>query len=119
MSTIKVYRKESAHPTRKPVKAVRAETERRIAALARVHRPSLQDFFLSGDFHKLPALSPQIIDNRALRILDHASAGWEVPADSLGRKGSADSSQAQSIILWIKKNLAGVVNPDEVSIVVE
>lgn len=117
--TIRIYRKEAAHRSRKPVKAVRVETERRIAALARVQRPALQEFFLSGEFHKLPALSPQVIDNRALRMLDHAEAGWDVPTDSLGRKGTADASQAQSIILWIKKNLGDVVNPDEVSVVVE
>ena len=120
MATIKVYRKAvSGGKGRAPGKAKRVQVEERIDTFARVKRPSLQDFFLSGDFAKLPALSPQVIDNRPRRITDHAEDGWEVPVDSLGRKGTADASQAQSILLWVKKNLADVVNPEEVSVVVE
>lgn len=119
MATIKVYRKVTGAKGRKPSKKAAQVAADRIATFARVQRPSLQDFFLSGEFLTLPALSPSVIDNRARRVTDHADDGWEVPADSLGRKGTADASQAQSILLWIKKNLPDVVNADEVSIVVE
>lgn len=116
---IRIYRKVAGTKGRKPTKAQRAAVEERVATFARVQRPALLEFFLSGEFTKLPALSPSVIDNRARRVTDHADAGWTVPTDSLGRKGVADASQAQSILLWIKKNLSDVVNPDEVSVVVE
>ena len=90
-----------------------------MSTFARVQRPSLLEFFLSGAFTKLPGLAPSVIDNRPRRVTEHADDGWEVPADSLGRKGVADASQAQSILLWIKKNLGDVIDADEVSVVVE
>ena len=126
MQTIKIYRKESA--LSRP-KFTRADVERfnRKAELGmmRVQRPSLQSFFIPAkagavsDFYKLPALSPGVIKNRGERILDHASAGWEIPLDSLGRGKEVTPSTAQSILLWIKKNLGEFVNPDDVSIVIE
>jgi hypothetical protein len=115
-NVVRLYRKASATPTRKPTKA-NAEKVRNIAALkARVTRPALLDHLLGGGFHAQAALPPAVIDNRAERIIEHHADGWTIPADSLGRPGTANP--ADSILLWIKKNVP-TVDPSEVSIVVE
>lgn len=116
-NAIRIYRKASKTATRKPGKA-KAESVRNLVALkCRVQRPGLLDHLLS-DFYSQPTMAPSVIDNKVDRILNHHSAGWTVPADSLGRKGSVDASTAQSILLWIKQNVP-TVDASEVSVVVE
>lgn len=117
-NVIRIYRKTSSASTRKPAKAAAEKVRTLVGLKCRVQRPALLDHFLSGDFHKQPALAPSVVDNRVDRIIEHHAAGWTVPADSLGRAGVVDASTAQSILLWIKQNVT-VVDPSEVSVVVE
>lgn len=114
-----LYRKATGRKVRKLSKADASALAERLELLARVKRPSLVAFFLSGEFNSLPALSTRCIDNRGHRLMEHRNDGWVIPDDSLGRSGTADRAQAQSIILWIKGNLSDVVDPDSVSIVVQ
>jgi hypothetical protein len=126
MSVVKIYRKSSGMARPKATKADHERFARMIETRAiRVERDSLAGFFIPAKvgtispFYKLPELSPSLVANRAARIMDHADAGWIVPLDSLGRGRTADASTAQSILLWIKKNLSAFVNADDVSVVVE
>lgn len=120
MPNVVIYRKDV--PGAKP-RLKKAEMERATALVemtSRVKRPSLLAFLADPKgFYGLPALAPKVIDNKAIRIIDHGHAGWVVPADSLGRSGTADRSQAESIKLWIGKNAAHLVNIDHVSVVIE
>jgi hypothetical protein len=112
---IRIYRKgEVGKVTKADADAIRRTT----AIACRVQRPALLEFFLSGEFGKLSVVPAQVIDNRAARILEHHTCGWTVPGDSLGRKGQVDASQAQSILLWIKKNVPAI-DAASVSVVVE
>jgi hypothetical protein len=131
---IKVYRKEcGAKPVNKLSKSEADKVRATVAAYSRVDRPELLDFFMptgkgKSAFHRLPALSPQVIDNRPLRLVEHADAGWVVPVSNLGRKAQSDpdaaqndQSTAQSVLLWLKKHAAanGLCDPAELSVVVE
>lgn len=122
--TLKIYRKSSPTPTRKP-SAAKAKAVAEALRVARVQRPELLDFFLSGEFHRLPAIPAAVIDNPVKRITEHGDEAWAIPEGSMGRapkSGERDyQSTGQSILLWCKKYLCetGVVSPDEISIVVE
>jgi hypothetical protein len=125
MDTVKIYRKDSGKDRPKATKAKIDATRKHLEIFCRVRRPDIEALFIPSkangvsDFYNLPKLSPQVIDNRPLRMTEHGDAGWIVPESNLGRKGAADASTAQSVLLWVKKNLADVVNPEDVSIVVE
>ncbi len=125
MSTMKIYRKESSASRPKVTKGELDQIERKLTLLTRVRRPELESFFIPKNgtavspFYKLPAIPSAVIDNPGLRQLDHAGDGWVIPVGSWGRSDTADRSTAQSIVLWIKKNLADVVNVQDFSIVVE
>lgn len=113
-----IYRKDVAGARPKLKKADRDRAVAVFEATCRVRRPSLEAFLADG-FYSLPALTPSLIKNKAMRMLDHSGDGFVVPADSLGRSGVADASAVESINLWIKKNMAHLVNPDHVSVVGE
>jgi hypothetical protein len=110
---------------RKPT-AKRAATAREtIARRARVQRPSLLDHLLDG-FWSMSKVPANVIDSPIVRADEHGDAGWTIPADSLGRKGadtlddvSKARSTAESVRLWVVKNLAGVIDPATVAVVVE
>lgn len=123
---IVIYRKDAVGA--KPKRLTKAQADKlaqRLELVARVKRPELVEFFTSGDFYKLPAVSPKCIDNRPHRIMEHANDCWPIPDSCLGRVADkvasgdkvAVKSATQSILLWIKQNLADVVNPDHVSVV--
>jgi len=131
---IRIYRKQSgAEPVSKMSKAKRDAVAAKVSAYSRVDRPELLAFFMpsgsgKSEFHKLPALAPQIIDNRPLRITEHSGLGWTVPVSNLGRKAQTDpeaaqndASTAQSVLLWLKKHAAenGLCDASEISVVVE
>lgn len=125
--SIKVYRKDStSKPVAKLAANKRNEIERIIGIRARVQRPSLLAHFMpasngKSSFHRQDSLPAAVIDNRPERIINHSDKGWVIPSDSLGRKGNADASQAQSILLWVKQHIVanGLASADEISIVVE
>lgn len=125
MATIKIYRKDSGKNPPKVSATMKADVERKLALFSKVRRPSLESFFIpakagtKSDFYKLPALPQHVIDNAPMRIYEFEDAGWLVPEDSQGRNPGANRSNAQSILLWIKQRLADVVNPEDVSVVVE
>jgi hypothetical protein len=108
-------------PTAKTVREVRERT----TALARVQRPELLDY-LVGPFWKAEALPAAAIKDAASRRYYHGDAGFVIPVGSLGRKGAdavateADArSAAESIRLWIIKNLSDVIDPNTFAVVVD
>lgn len=128
MYAIKIYRKDAPGPKpRKLTKTQLAKLAEVLTLTSRVSRPELVELFTSGAFYAMTALPPAVIDNRAERIIHHADKGWVVPTTCLGRVADkvatgdayAATSAAQSILLWVKKNLSDVVNPAHVSVVVE
>lgn len=109
----------------KPTKRVADETRERVAALARVQRDDLLDFLLDG-YWTLPVLTSAQVKDAATRTYLHGDAGWTIPTESLGRKGAAAvatekdaRSTAESIRLWIAKNVPNVVDVDGIAVVVE
>lgn len=102
----------------KVTKAAKVEMERKLAT-SRVNRPAIVDLFTSGAFDTLPTLPTEYRNAPRLRVVDGtaASHGWIVPSDDLGRTGRADQSVANSIRLWITKNLS--VDPAAFAIVCE
>lgn len=109
----------------KPTAKVAREIRERTAALARVQRSELLEWLLAG-YWKAEALAPATIKNAAARRYYHADAGYVVPVESLGRKGAdavADEqsarSTAESIRLWIDKNLGDIIPADTYAVVVE
>lgn len=89
----------------KMTKADKVAMERRLA-VSRVNREAIVELFVSGQFNSLPTLPMEYRNSPALRTLDKipASHGFIVPEASVGRKG-VSQSQANSIRLWITKNL--------------
>jgi hypothetical protein len=110
---------------RKPTAKVAREVRERVAALARVQRPELLDWLLS-DYWKAEALTGAVIKDAASRRYYHGDAGWRVPVGSIGRKGAEAvatekdaRSAAESIRLWIIKNLSDIIPADAYAVVVE
>jgi hypothetical protein len=110
---------------RKPTAKKVAEVRERIAHLARVQRPSLLDFMLDG-YWQMTALPAAVVKDAAVRAFRHGHEGWIIPEDSLGRKGAAGvadtekaRSTAESIRIWIIKNLEGIIDPAKFAVVVE
>ncbi len=122
---IRVYRKVTSADLPALRKSDVEIARKRIEALSRVDRPGLLEHFIpsprKSPFHRQPALLASLIDNPAMRRLEHLEDGWLVPADSLGRSGTADRSQAQSIVLWLKKHIVGngLALADEIAVVIE
>lgn len=122
---IRIYRKESVYERPKLNKDEVEAIRKRIALFARQERPSLLEHFIPtgkvSDFYRQSELPGSVIDNRPLRITEHSGDGWTVPSDSLGRKGEASPSQAQSILLWIKQHIVGngLANDGEVAVICE
>lgn len=124
---LKIYRKESASKRGKKLnKAQMARFEQHMDLIVRVQRPYVKELFVSGAFYDLPAIPPAVVKNRGKRIMDYGDAGWEIPVEDYVKDGVVpvdvdEQSAANSVVLWIKKNLAefGFVNNDEFAIVVE
>lgn len=109
---------------RKPSAKTAQATREKVATFARVQRPSLLEFLLDA-FYRLPKLPQAIIDSPVIRVTEHKDDGWTVPADSLGRKGTAvlddeksARSAAESIRLWMAKNVP-TADTDKMAVVVE
>ena len=119
---ILLYRKIATPQTKKPSKVKVAEL-RHALALARVTRDDLVAFFVSGEFHKLPAIPGHVVKNPALRRRDHMFDGdcYVLSALDLGRAMTNPDTVAMSVRIWIEKHLvpAGIVGRDEFAIVVE
>lgn len=123
---VALYRKASIAPKPKATAKTVATVLEAIEHLARVQRPSLAEFVASGEFYRLPELSPAQVKDAAARAFKHGEAGWEIPTDSLGRKGEAAvatlddaRSTAESIRLWLAKNMAELIDASHVAVVVE
>lgn len=123
MKQILIIRKATG---RKPLAITKSRRNDIITALrlARVQRPELVEFFLSGEFAASTPIPQSIIDNPARRAQEFPGVGFVVPDGSLGRapkSGERDwQSTSQSILLWIKKYFidTGVVRIDEISVIV-
>lgn len=88
-------------------------------ATARVQRPDLVEYFSTAAINKLPVLPEQYRNAPRLRAL-HKTAkkyGWIVPASNCGRAATINQSTANSVRLWLKKNLG--VDGDSFMLVVE
>lgn len=114
MDRIMIFRRMPGKTPRKGAKGI-IDALKRINHTARVKRDEVVHFFLSGEFGKLPITPQSVIDSPIRR---EAAIGFEVPEGCLGRKGIATPEQAESVRLWIKKNLSPEgINPDTVSVV--
>jgi hypothetical protein len=95
-----------------------------ILKTARVARPELVDYILSGAFTEDETIPQNVIDNPHRRAAEHPDAGWIVPESCLGRppkSGERDyASTCQSVLLWIKKVFVdtGVLRASQVSLIV-
>jgi hypothetical protein len=132
MHLIRIYHIESSGPRPTTTVAQRKEMRRRIAAMSRVDRDAVVDFFTpqgkgTSDFYKLPCLPRAAVKDASARRYYHGDEGWTVPAPSLGRYGldslthgaTQARSTAESLRLWIAKHLSDVVNPAHVAVVVD
>lgn len=115
---IRIYRKGKV--TGRPTKAVRQAVENALL-LARVDRPELIEFFLSGAFHKLPVVPPHVIKNAPLRQRDHLKDGWIIPEEEYGNVRREPEKAAQTILLYVIKYLVdtGAIDRSELAIVVD
>lgn len=103
---------------KKFTKAKKVEVEEAMAT-ARVQRPELVEFFVTAAINELPVLPEQYRNAPRLRTL-HKTAdkyGWVVPASNCGRAVEVNQSTANSVRLWIKKNLG--VDGSQFMLVVE
>jgi len=111
-----------SHEAKAPriTKAKAAAIAERLAC-ARIQRPDVAELFLSGAFYDLAPLDPAERTTPALRAHRGTAKakGWIIPADQLGRTGRADQSVANSIRLWITKNMAEAVRPADLTVVAE
>lgn len=117
--SIVIYRASDAKAPRSN-KAERAEADERLA-IARVRRDSVADLFTSGAFYRMDPLTPAERTTPALRAHRGTAAakGFVVPAEDLGRTGREDQSVANSLRLWVTKNLAPYVRPSDLTVVFE
>jgi len=115
---IRIYRK--AKLTTKPTKAVREAVEHELM-ISRFPKPITTDFFLSGEFHRLPVVPAHIIKNAPLRQRDHIDAGWIVPESEHGRVNREPEKASQVIHAWIVRYMVkgGAVDRAEFSVVVD
>lgn len=90
-----------------PRKVAESTVDKRIAEIrakgARVNRDALVRFIFGGEFAALPETRQSIIDNPVRRREE--AVGWIIPESCLGRVGVPSASVAESIRLWIKKNV--------------
>lgn len=139
MSRIIIFRRGDNRPTITPT--IIGQVLAILTHKVRVQRPSMASkeghgFFLPAkgrkvsDFYRLPVVPSKVLNSPAALLLDGPDgpmagkgktwadvAGWEIPADSLGKAGIADRSQANSVRLWIEQNLSLVVDPADVSVI--
>ena len=115
---IRIYRK--AKITARPTKAVRQAVEHALL-LARVDRPELIEFFLSGEFHRLPIVPAHVVKNAPLRQRDHLNDGWIIPESEYGNVRRESEKAAQTILLYVVKYLCdtGAISRQEFAIVVD
>jgi hypothetical protein len=124
---IAIYRKGSNGKRRPMTKANRANLDRTIALRARVQRPGIVEFFAGGDFYRLPETPARVIDSPADRVLHHKANRFVVPVTEFGRVQEAVASgdpkamrsACQSLLLWVKQNLAECVDASDLSIVID
>lgn len=115
--------KADGHKAERITKAKR-DAVAEILNTARVARPELVDYILSGAFTDDEAVPQNVIDNPDRRKAEYPEAGWIIPETCLGRppkNGERDyDSTAQSVLLWIKKVFVdtGVVRASQLSLVV-
>jgi hypothetical protein len=119
MDSIVIYKVGEAkkHPNNATLREQVAEN----LAKSRVQRPTLAEHFISGEAYKMDTLPSDERSTPALR--QHRGSaqrcGFILPTEELGRTGRADRSVANSVRLWIEKNLGPVVNVSDFLIVAE
>jgi len=98
---IRLYRTDSK--TKKPTKALVGSVLHELQ-LARVKRPDLTEFVLSGGFHRLTIVDQKIVKNAALRRRDYQDEQYcyTLTVADLGRATMGDTG-AMSVRIWIEK----------------
>lgn len=123
--SVVIYRKDVGYLPTKLSADQLAYLRRMLEMKCRVRRPDVEALFIPeragvfSRFHKLYALPQHVIDNRPERLLNWADYGIVIPANNLGRVGKATKGSVDSLNLWIAQNLSTVVDPAEVSVVLE
>jgi len=114
MDLIVLFRRKTGKAPKKAPGTIK-KILKKIAETARVKRDELVSFLLGGGFKALPVVPQSVIDSPTKRKV---SDGFVIPVGSLGRKGKATPEQAESIRLWVKKNVVPHgIDPDTVSVV--
>jgi hypothetical protein len=91
--------------------------------VARVNRPGVVEFFLSGAFAEMESIPQTVIDNPIKRSIDYPDAGFIIPESDLGRAPKNGVRNWQSTCeanrLWVRKYFVetGVVRISELSVI--
>ena len=119
---IRISRKASLTPTRKPTKAI-VEYADYLLVLSKIRRPELEAFLRSGAFHSLPELINAEVRDSGRRRRDHTYKGssYIVTDDDMGRATASEQTIAMSIRTWLMTYYveAGVLAADEFAVVVD
>ena len=122
MSTVRMYRKASATPTRKPTKAALAAAEHALA-LARVRRPDIEAFIARGGFHKLTTLTAAEVKDAGRRRRDYRTDAhaYTLTAADMGRASTNPQTMSMAAKTWLTTYYVatGVIGEDELAIVVD
>ena len=78
------------------------DIKRKFALLSRVPRPEIVDFFVDGDFAKLPEYDSSEL-SRESRIKEQVE-GWEVPENCYGIYDERDVARREAIRQYIQRN---------------
>ena len=116
---IMAVRKSVPTPTKRPTKATREAVQFELE-LARVQRPGLTDWILSGGFHNSPAVPANVVRDPALFRRDHAGDGYVLTDADKGRAKGSEKSIAESVRIWIDRYFVatGAIGPDEIAVVI-
>jgi hypothetical protein len=119
---IRIYRKASISPTRKPTKAI-LEYADYLLVLSKVRRPELEAFLRSGAFHSLPELTDAEVRDSGRRRRDHTGKGsaYIVTEGDKGRATASEQTVSMALRIWIMNYYveAGVLAADEFAVVVD
>lgn len=122
MSTIRLYRKVTNDPSRKPTKA-QWDNVLHALALSRTRRPELEAFFRTGGFAKLKPLRAEVVKDPGVRRRDHLGSEfcYVLTGTDLGRAKTRPETVAMAVRQWIERYLVatGVIGHDEFAIAVD
>jgi hypothetical protein len=119
---IRIYRKASITPTRKPTKAT-LEYVDYLLVLSKIRRPELEAFIRSGAFHSLPEFTDAEIRSAGRRRRDHSGKGssYIVTDADKGRATASEQTVSMAIRTWMMSYYVegGALAADEFAFVID